>query len=127
KELGGISAAQGLAAGGVIAEITRVLDALGEGFARHPVELMGAYEAANQARMSGLHRLASQYAAGNAGGGNPAVDALIERLESRNYRLGGKTASEIFFSLGVNALSPEEYALMEESLAAQGYTEKSFV
>src|SRR5690606_15121371 len=35
--------------------------------------------------------------------------------------------SEIFFSLGVNALSPKEYALMEESLAAQGYTEKSFV
>ena len=121
KELGGISAAQGLAAGGAIAEITQVLDALGEGFARHPVELMGAYEAANQARISGLHRLASQYAAGNAGGGNPAVDALIEELESRNYRLGGKTASEMFFSLGVNALSPEEYALVKQDYPTENH------
>ena len=42
KELGGISAAQGLAAGGAIAKITQALDALGEGFARHPAELIGA-------------------------------------------------------------------------------------
>lgn len=127
KELGGISAAQGLAAGGAIAGITQTLDALGEGFARHPVELIGAYEAANQARVSGLHRLASQYATGNAGGGNPAVDALIERLESRNYRLGGRTASEMFFSLGVNGLSPEEYALTEEMLAMQGHPAENLV
>jgi len=127
KELGGISAAQGLAAGGAIAGITQALDALGEGFAKHPVELIGAYEAANQARVSGLHRLASQFATGNAGGGNPAVDALIESLESRNYRLGGKTGSEMFFSLGVNALSPEEYALLEETLAMQGYPAESLV
>lgn len=126
KELGGISAAQGLAAGGAIVGITQALDALGEGFAKHPVELIGAYEAANQARVSGLHRLASQFATGNAGGGNPAVDALIESLESRNYRLGGKTASEMFFSLGVNALSPEEYALIEETLTMQGYPKESF-
>lgn len=120
RELQQVATGQGLTLSSAIGDISQTIGTLSASFAESPGAFNSAYDAAELARSAGLHRLASQYASGDLAGGDPRVNSMFQGIAARNYRAGGTSLTDHLFSMGVNAMTDEEYATMLEQVTATG-------